>query len=49
MQVAIKQDKIVEKYTSDTLTFEELQELQKIKKDILSWDFYTFNEVFDEV
>lgn len=37
-------------FASDTLSFEELQELDRIEKEMLSGEFYTFEEVFhDEI
>lgn len=44
----LQEDKTT-KFQNNTLSFECLQELEKIKKDMLKGNYYTFNEVFHGV
>ena len=43
------QDVSLQKFQNDSLSFEELQELEKIKKDMLKGNYYSFNEIFHAV
>jgi len=36
-------------FLSDDLSFEELNELELIKKEMLKWEYYNIKEVFNEL